>query len=79
MEQQHKILFTGLTGNLGRALIPLLKKNNYIVYTTYKYHKELDLIGEKDLEFIQLLLWINELMLRPLKSFKEYTLVNITQ
>ena len=52
MEQQHKILFTGLTGNLGRTLIPLLKKNNYIVYTTYKYHKELDFIGKKDLEFI---------------------------
>ena len=52
MEQQHKILFTGLTGNLGRTLIPLLKKNNYIVYTTYKYQKELDFIGEKDSEFI---------------------------
>jgi len=52
VEQQHKILFTGLTGNLGRTLIPLLKKNNYIVYTTYKYHKELDFIGKKDLEFI---------------------------
>ena len=52
MEQQHKILFTGLTGNLGRALIPLLKKNNYIVYTKFKYHKDLDFIGEMDLEFI---------------------------
>ena len=52
MEQQHKILFTGLTGNLGRTLIPLLRKNNYIVYTTYKYQKELDFIGEKDSEFI---------------------------
>ena len=52
MDQQHKILFTGLTGNLGREIIPLLKKNNYIIYTTYKYQKELDSISKDNIKFI---------------------------
>ena len=52
MEQQYKILFTGLTGNLGREIIPLLKKNNYIIYTTYKYQKELDSISKDHFKFI---------------------------
>ena len=52
MDQQHKILFTGLTGNLGREIIPLLKKNNYIIYTTYKYQKELDSLSKDDSKFI---------------------------
>ena len=52
MENVTKILFTGLTGNLGRDLLEFFLVKDYDITTTYLYDSELKLIPEEYIDKI---------------------------
>lgn len=47
MTHKHTILFTGLSGNLGREILPKFIDENFNIISTYFDDKELDLINKK--------------------------------
>ena len=47
MTHKHTILFTGLSGNLGREILPKFIDQNFNIISTYFDDKELDLINKK--------------------------------
>ena len=47
MTHKHTILFTGLSGNLGREILPKFIDENFNIISTYFDDKELDLIDKK--------------------------------
>ena len=50
MIDKHTILFTGLSGNLGREILPGFIDKNFDIISTYFDDKELDLINKEHLK-----------------------------
>ncbi len=50
MIDKHTILFTGLSGNLGREILPKFIDKNFNIISTYFDDKELDLINKEHLK-----------------------------
>ena len=74
MRKNPNILFTGLTGNLGRKLIPYLIRKNYKIFTIYKYEKELKLINKlyiKQINYIKCDLNIEKDSLKIIKILEK--------
>tara|TARA_A100001234_G_scaffold117867_2_gene103424 strand:+ start:22205 stop:22900 length:696 start_codon:yes stop_codon:yes gene_type:complete len=74
VRKNPNILFTGLTGNLGRKLIPYLIRKNYKIFTIYKYEKELKLINKlyiKQINYIKCDLNIEKDSLKIIKILEK--------
>lgn len=52
MIDKHTILFTGLSGNLGREILPKFIDKNFNIISTYFDDKELELINEEHLKYV---------------------------
>lgn len=52
MIDKHTILFTGLSGNLGREILPKFIDKNFNIISTYYDDKELDLINKEHLKYV---------------------------
>jgi len=52
MIDKHTILFTGLSGNLGREILPKFIDKNFNIISTYFDDKELDLINKEHLKYV---------------------------
>lgn len=52
MIDKHTILFTGLSGNLGREILPKFIDKNFKIISTYYDDKELDLINKEHLKYV---------------------------